>query len=219
MNAAVLADGWTEGGVNGARAALDRFWERVSCTAASSPLQRSPLDRLMGRRTLDTSPAYIVMDLIPRVLSPYGLNPFGFNPLGRILAGSIAAPCIVVAALPLGVVVAVNLVMSFVFPTNVHAGLTGSASGGLTIALDALAQTYMTIAAQTDLSFALMHRVAVIGSGTLDVLPHNGAIVTLLAVCGITQRESHFDIVMTGIVNALLALVAVIVLGTPFGSR
>ena len=63
-----------------------------------------------------------------------------------------------------------------------------------------------------------MHRVAVIGAGTLDSLPHNGAVVTLLAVCGTTHKESYFDIVMVGIVSAILGLVAVIVLGTVFGS-
>jgi H+/gluconate symporter-like permease len=108
--------------------------------------------------------------------------------------------------------------VSLAVATNVLAALTGSASGGLTIALDALGQNYMAIAAQTGLSPALMHRVAVIGSGTLDILPHNGAVVTLLAVCGATHRESYFDIVMVGIVNALLALVAVILLGTAIGS-
>ncbi len=108
--------------------------------------------------------------------------------------------------------------VSLAVATNVLAALTGSASGGLTIALDALGQTYMMIAAQTGLSPALMHRVAVIGSGTLDILPHNGAVVTLLAVCGSTHRESYFDIVMVGIVSAILALIAVIVLGTMFGS-
>jgi H+/gluconate symporter-like permease len=108
--------------------------------------------------------------------------------------------------------------VSLAAATNVLAAITGSASGGLTIALDALGQTYMTIAAQTGLSPALMHRVAVIGSGTLDILPHNGAVVTLLAVCGATHRESYFDIVMVGIVSAILALIAVILLGTAFGS-
>jgi H+/gluconate symporter-like permease len=108
--------------------------------------------------------------------------------------------------------------VSLAVATNVLAALTGSASGGLTIALDALGQTYMAIAAHTGLSPALMHRVAVIGSGTLDILPHNGAVVTLLAVCGATHRESYFDIVMVGIVGAVLALVAVILLGTAFGS-
>jgi H+/gluconate symporter-like permease len=108
--------------------------------------------------------------------------------------------------------------VSLAVATNVLAALTGSASGGLTIALDALGETYMHIAAQTGLSPALMHRVAVIGSGTLDILPHNGAVVTLLAVCGMTHRDSYFDIVMVGIVGAVLALVAVIVLGSVFGS-
>jgi H+/gluconate symporter-like permease len=108
--------------------------------------------------------------------------------------------------------------VSMALATNVLAALTGSASGGLTIALDALGQTFMEVAAQTGLSPALMHRVAVIGSGSLDTLPHNGAIVTLLAVCGKTHRESYLDIVMTAIVSAILALIAVIALGTIFGS-
>jgi H+/gluconate symporter-like permease len=108
--------------------------------------------------------------------------------------------------------------VSLAVATNVLAALTGSASGGLTIALDALGQTYMTIASQTGIAPALMHRVAVIGSGTLDILPHNGAVVTLLAICGSSHRESYFDIVMVGIVGAIVALAAVIVLGTTFGS-
>jgi H+/gluconate symporter-like permease len=108
--------------------------------------------------------------------------------------------------------------VSLAVATNILAALTGSASGGLTIALDALGQTYMAIASQTGIDPALMHRVAVIGSGTLDILPHNGAVVTLLGVCGSTHRASYLDIAMVGIVGALLALAAVIVLGTMFGS-
>jgi H+/gluconate symporter-like permease len=108
--------------------------------------------------------------------------------------------------------------VSLAVATNVLAALTGSASGGLTIALDALGNTYMQLAAQTGINPALMHRVAVIGSGTLDSLPHNGAVVTLLALCGLSHRESYFDIVMVAIVGAILALVAVIALGSVFGS-
>ena len=89
MNAALVADGWTQGGSEGARAALEAYWRRVSRAAAFSPMQRSPLDRLMGRWTLDTSPAYVAMDLMARVISPYDLNPLGFNPLRAILAESI----------------------------------------------------------------------------------------------------------------------------------
>jgi NTE family protein len=89
MNAAVLASGWTEGAAEGARRALANYWQRVSRAATFSPLRRSPLDRLMGRWTLDTSPAYVVMDLMSRLLSPYDLNPTGFNPLRNILEESI----------------------------------------------------------------------------------------------------------------------------------
>jgi H+/gluconate symporter-like permease len=108
--------------------------------------------------------------------------------------------------------------VSLAVATNVLAALTGSASGGMTIALDALGSTYMRIAAEQGIDPSLMHRVATIGSGTLDSLPHNGAVVTLLAVCGCTHRESYLDIVMVGIVSALIALAAVIVLGSAFGS-
>ena len=104
--------------------------------------------------------------------------------------------------------------VSLAIATNILAALTGSASGGLTIALDALGPTYMKLAAETGLDPALMHRVAVIGSGTLDSLPHNGAVVTLLAVCGTTHKESYLDIVMVGIVGPVIALVAVIALGS-----
>jgi len=102
--------------------------------------------------------------------------------------------------------------------TNVLSALTGSASGGLTIALSALGETYMQLAAANGIDPALMHRVAVIGAGSLDSLPHNGAVVTLLAVCGATHKQSYFDIVMVGIVSALLGLLAVIALGSMFGS-
>jgi len=104
--------------------------------------------------------------------------------------------------------------VSLAVATNILAALTGSASGGLTIALDALGPTYM----QTGLDPSLMHRVAVIGAGTLDSLPHNGAVVTLLAVCGSKHRESYPDIVMVAIVGPIIALVAVIALGSAVGS-
>jgi H+/gluconate symporter-like permease len=108
--------------------------------------------------------------------------------------------------------------VSLAVSTNVLAALTGSASGGLTIALDALGPTYMEMASRAGIDPQLLHRIAVIGSGTLDILPHNGAVVTLLAICGSTHRESYFDIVMVGIVGSLLALVAVILIGGTFGS-
>jgi NTE family protein len=88
MNAAVLVDGYAENGVAGARAALEKFWRRVSQAAALSPLQRTPLDVLLGRWTLDHSPMFIAMDLMARVFSPYDLGP-GTNPLRSILAEAV----------------------------------------------------------------------------------------------------------------------------------
>ncbi|UJX43662.1 GntP family permease [Xanthobacter sp. YC-JY1] len=108
--------------------------------------------------------------------------------------------------------------VSLAVATNILAALTGSASGGLTIALDALGPTYMKIAHEIGMDPSLMHRVAVIGSGTLDSLPHNGAVVTLLSVCGVTHKEGYLDIVMAAVVGALIALAVVIGLGTLVGS-
>jgi H+/gluconate symporter-like permease len=74
------------------------------------------------------------------------------------------------------------------------------------------------VLAHEDANPGLGHRVAVIGAGTLDSLPHKGAVVTLLAVCNSTHREGYMDIVMVSIVGGLLALAVVIVLGSAVGS-
>jgi NTE family protein len=111
MNAAVLADGWTKDGASGARAALDAYWERVAAAAIFSPLQRTPLDRLLGRWSLDYSPAFVTFDLMSRVFSPYDLNPRGFNPLASILDASIDFERLSRSPIKL-----------FVTATNVHTG-------------------------------------------------------------------------------------------------
>ncbi|YBW38656.1 patatin-like phospholipase family protein [Nitrobacter sp. TKz-YC01] len=77
MNAAVLADGYTKGGADGARIGLETFWRRVSEAARFSPFQRGPLDVMLGRWTLDSSPMYVAMDLMSRLVSPYQMNPRG----------------------------------------------------------------------------------------------------------------------------------------------
>ena len=89
MNAAVLADGHAAGGAEGAREALERFWSAVSRAAMFSPIRRTPLDVLLGRWTLDASPAFVAMDLAARLVSPYQLNPLGSNPLTDVLAGVV----------------------------------------------------------------------------------------------------------------------------------
>ncbi len=85
MNAAVLADGYAAGGAPGARAALETYWKRVAEAARFSPFQRGPIDKMMGRWTLDNSPLFVTLDLVSRLYSPYDLNPGNSHPLRSIL--------------------------------------------------------------------------------------------------------------------------------------
>ncbi len=86
MNAVVFAAGWAENGRAGARARLERFWNRIADVGAHSPIQRTVIDTLMGNWRIDTSPGYIALDLMGRVLSPYQTNPLNLNPLRDVLA-------------------------------------------------------------------------------------------------------------------------------------
>ncbi len=85
MNAAVVADGLDRDGKEGARKALKNFWREVSKAGQNSPIQRTMLDRFLGRWTLDTSPGYIFFDILSRQVSPYELNPFGINPVKTLI--------------------------------------------------------------------------------------------------------------------------------------
>src|SRR6201984_2556426 len=89
MNAVVLASGYAADGPAGAKSALTAFWRRVADQGRFSPIRRSPLDVVLGRWTLDTSPFYLAFDLASRVFSPYDLNFAGANPLRRVLAESV----------------------------------------------------------------------------------------------------------------------------------
>ena len=111
MNAAVLVDGFAHKGAEGARAALENFWRRVSQAAVLSPFRRSPLDVLLGRWTLDYSPMFVAMDMMARVFSPYDLSPSGANPLRNILAEVVDFDRLTQAPIKL-----------FVTATNVHTG-------------------------------------------------------------------------------------------------
>jgi len=89
MNAVVLVHGHATNGAAGARAGLEEFWRRVSRAASFSPFQRSALDVLLGRWTLDHSPVFVAMDMMARVVSPYDVNVMGTNPLRGVLADSV----------------------------------------------------------------------------------------------------------------------------------
>jgi H+/gluconate symporter-like permease len=117
-----------------------------------------------------------------------------------------------VLSIPGGPLVSLTVAM------NILAGLTGTASGGMAIALNALGDTFLRLAAEHGIDPALMHRVTTISAGTLDALPHNGTVLLLLQISKLTHKESYFDMVMTVIVSVIISLVAVIALGTMFGS-
>jgi len=97
---------------------------------------------------------------------------------------------------------------------NALAGVTGSASGGMSIALDTFGKEYSAWAARAGVSPELLHRVASMASGGMDTLPHNGAVITLFAISGMTHRQSYKDIfaitlIKSGTVFLLIGLSAV----------
>ena len=111
-----------------------------------------------------------------------------------------------------------NPLVSEAVAVGALAGITGSASGGMGIALSTLGKHYLVLASASGISPELLHRVAVMASGSFDSLPHNGAVITLLSICKLTHRQSYFDIFMVSVVIPLSALVAVVALGMVFGS-
>ena len=111
-----------------------------------------------------------------------------------------------------------NPLISEAVAMNVLAGITGSSSGGMSIALQTLGADYLRMANAIGISPDLLHRVAVMSAGVFDTLPHSGAIITLLAICKLTHKQSYGNIAMMTIVVPLIALTVVITLGTVFGS-
>lgn len=111
-----------------------------------------------------------------------------------------------------------NPLISEAIVINVLAGITGSASGGLSIALNTMGETYKNLAIDNGISLELMHRVASMASGALDSLPHNGAVITIITLCGLTHKQSYYDMFIVAVVIPLIALAGVITLGTMFGS-
>ncbi|MDR5898396.1 GntP family permease [Halomonas vilamensis] len=111
-----------------------------------------------------------------------------------------------------------NPLISEAVAMSVLSGITGSSSGGLSIALQTLGSEYLAMAQAAGIDPELMHRVATLASGGMDTLPHSGAVITLLTICGLTHRQSYGNLAMVTIVLPLAALVSVITLGTLFGS-
>ena len=89
------------------------------------------------------------------------------------------------------------------------AGVTGSASGGMGIALAAMADTFIRNAQAAGIPMEVLHRVAAMASGGMDTLPHNGAVITLLAVTGLTHRQSYRDIFAITLIKTAAVFVAI----------
>lgn len=126
---------------------------------------------------------------------------------------SLAAYAIISGAI---VHISSNVLISTAVATSVLAGITGSASGGMTIALTTMGDQLIALANNAGISMQAMHRIAAVASGGMDSLPHNGAVITLLAITGMKHRESYADIGMCTVVIPLFAT-AVIILCAAIG--
>ncbi len=104
-----------------------------------------------------------------------------------------------------------NPIISEALSVNLICGLTASASGGLGISLDALAPTYLQMSQALNISPEILHRVASLSCGGLDTLPHNGAVITTLAICGLTHKESYKDIFVTSVIIPIFVTTIVVV--------
>ena len=137
---------------------------------------------------------------------------YGYGNTIRALAGFAAIREAVTAIAP------GNPLISEAIAVNALAGITGSASGGLSIALTSLGETYYQRGLAAGINPELLHRVASMSCGGLDSLPHNGALITLLLICGVTHRQAYKDVAVVTVLVPLAATAAVIALGTSLGS-
>ncbi len=112
MNAVALANGYSEGGADGAREKLERFWHCMADAAKYSPIKRGPIDMLMGNWSLDLSWGYHAMNAMSRLFSPYQLNPLNINPLRDVLESCIDFSC----------VQSCNSIKLYISATNVETG-------------------------------------------------------------------------------------------------
>ena len=113
-----------------------------------------------------------------------------------------------ISAALMGIKIGGSPLVSEAVTVNVLAGITGSASGGMSIALDLMSKDWLAWANSIGMSPEILHRVASMASGGMDTLPHNGAVITLLAVCGLTHKDSYKDIfVITCLKTAMVFVV------------
>ena len=110
-----------------------------------------------------------------------------------------------------------NPLISSSIVTGILSAITGSASGGLSISLEMLGAKYLEMAVATGINPEILHRIVSVASASLNMMPHNGALITLFAICGLTHKDSYKDLFMTCLAVPTLALIVAIVLHSMFG--
>jgi H+/gluconate symporter-like permease len=134
---------------------------------------------------------------------------------GAVIAALPAFELISDALLALG---DANPLLSLAVAVNILSAVTGSASGGMSIALEALGPTYVQLAEAQNISLEAMHRITSISSGALDTLPHNGAVITVLSICKLDHKQAYGDMLAVAIAGPMLALAAIVTVASVFGS-
>jgi len=188
--------------------ALRGIWAVITALAAATVLlivlQRQRLPQLS--HSLETGATSSVLPLLNTA------SQVGFGAVIASLAGFALIRDLVLGIAPGNPLVSVSIAV------NILAGITGSASGGMSIALQTLGETWLAMGQAAGIAPDLLHRVTAIATGGLDALPHNGAVITLLGICGLSHRQSYADIFMVAVAIPVLALVTVVVLGSALGS-
>lgn len=142
-----------------------------------------------------------------------------FNTASEVGYGAVIASLAAFVIIRDGIFsVADNALVASALSTSVIAGVTGSASGGMTIALNALGDDLQASAADQGISMEVMHRITAMASGGLDSLPHNGAVITLILVCGMTHREAYQDVGVISLAIPVAVTVALIPVALTFGA-
>lgn len=102
-----------------------------------------------------------------------------------------------------------NPLVNEAITVTVLAGITGSASGGMSIALAAMSENFIAAANAAHIPLEVFHRIAAMASGGMDTLPHNGAVITLLAVTGLTHRQAYKDVFVITLTKTAAVFVAI----------
>ena len=136
---------------------------------------------------------------------------------GELNSSAIVGYGNIIKALPIFTVIQTSImnissnpIISEAISVNIICGLTASASGGLGITLSALAPTFIEMSQKLSISPEILHRIASLSSGGLDTLPHNGAVITTLAICGLTHKESYKDIFVTSVVVPIVTTILIV---------